>query len=323
MKRFLAVLMILAFPVAVAGCSVDETVPAKNKKAQSNKNGKKNASNKKNQKKSGARKSSSQPQVKAMLTKLVVADEVTSEYDRDYFKHWSDLDGDGCDARDEVLTRENRKPTGAACDAESGLWFSPYDGEQTTDPSGFDVDHMVPLSEAWDSGAHKWNDDRREQYANDLHPYSLIAVSASSNRSKSDQDPAEWMPTSTGFTCQYTARWIAVKFRWRLAVDSAEKNALSSLVAGCSNKDLKLTTKIPVTGKPKSNPSKKPGNKNTTSKKTNKSPKPKKSLSGKTKDPLFSSCAKATDKGYGPYRRSDPEYSNYRDADSDGIVCEF
>lgn len=157
-------------------------------------------------------------------------------YDRDLFRHWIDSDRDGCDTRREVLILESTTPVqvGAGCSITGGTWFSVYDGTTTIDASTFDIDHMVPLKEAWDSGAHSWTSARREQFANDLAlAESLIAVSASSNRSKSDRDPAEWMPTRSSYHCAYVIAWITVKKAWDLSVDQAEYQKLQQVLSTC------------------------------------------------------------------------------------------
>lgn len=168
-----------------------------------------------------------------VLNSLPVSPERGSEYDRDLFRHWSDLDGDGCDTRREVLADERVAGTIRGCDVVNGSWTSRFDGVTTNNPRDFDIDHFVPLKEAWDSGAYRWSARERERFANDLgYAGSLIAVTASSNRSKSDRDPAEWMPAQQ--RCWYAKTWVAVKYRWRLAVDSAEKSALTAILKGCS-----------------------------------------------------------------------------------------
>ena len=124
----------------------------------------------------------------------------------------------------------------SGCSLSGGRWFSYYDG-QTTRGSGtdFDVDHMVPLTEAWDFGARRWTAGTREQFTNDLADRpGLVAVSASSNRSKSDSDPAEWMPRQRARS-RYVRHWVAVKTRWRLTVDRTEKRTLISTARGCRN----------------------------------------------------------------------------------------
>ncbi len=170
-----------------------------------------------------------------VLNSLPVSVERPNGYDRDLFRHWSDLDGDGCNTREEVLIDERIAGEVMGCDVVNGRWRSAYDGDVTTNPSSFDIDHFVPLKEAWASGAWRWNAGTRERFANDLgYAGSLIAVSASSNRSKSDRDPAEWLPERA--VCKYAKTWVAVKFRWRLAVDTTEKSELTRILRGCSPK---------------------------------------------------------------------------------------
>ncbi|MEY2642558.1 MAG: hypothetical protein RLZZ368_1205 [Actinomycetota bacterium] len=157
-------------------------------------------------------------------------------YNRDLFRHWIDADGDGCDTRKEVLISESLDPvqTGSSCVILSGRWYSIYDNTETTDSSRFDIDHVVALKEAWDSGAWNWTADQRRDFANDLsQSYFLIAVSASSNRSKSDRDPAEWMPTNTSYRCEYVRIWVQVKRAWNLSVDQAENDAIRNTLAAC------------------------------------------------------------------------------------------
>lgn len=171
------------------------------------------------------------------LAGLRIEAEHVGGYDRSLFgSGWIDADRDGCDTRREVLIAESTTPVqvGTGCSITGGTWFSVYDGVTTTDASTFDIDHMVPLKEAWDSGAHSWTSDQRRAFYNDLSRWeSLIAVSASSNRSKSDRDPAEWMPARTSYHCTYVTSWIAVKKAWNLSVDQAEYGKLEQVLATC------------------------------------------------------------------------------------------
>lgn len=170
-----------------------------------------------------------------VLNSLPVSLERPEGYDRDLFRHWSDLDGDGCTTREQVLIDERVAGDVVGCDVVNGRWQSAYDGDVTTNSSSFDIDHYVPLKEAWDSGAWRWNAATRERFANDLgFAGALIAVTASSNRSKSDRDPAEWLPERG--VCKYAKTWVAVKFRWRLAVDTTEKSELTRILRGCPPK---------------------------------------------------------------------------------------
>lgn len=172
----------------------------------------------------------------AAIDLLPSAIESREGYQRSSFKHWVDADRDGCSTRMEVLIAESRNaPTiEAGCKIVAGEWFSYYDGVTLTAPGGLDIDHMVPLAEAWDSGASAWTAARREAYANDLGAdRSLVAVTARTNRSKADQDPADWQPPLADAHCTYAADWVATKLRWQLAVDEREHAALVEVAAGC------------------------------------------------------------------------------------------
>lgn len=178
---------------------------------------------------------------KTALASLAVVEESRTGYKRTLFKHWIDADGDGCNTRYEVLIAEAVKApsVGTGCRLTGGRWVSAYDGVQTSLTSKLDIDHLVPLAEAWDSGASAWSPDQRMRFANDLgDSRSLIAVTASSNRQKSDQDPAEWLPQRG--RCMYLVNWIAVKVRWALSVDAAEEQALRALIAECGLASIKV-----------------------------------------------------------------------------------
>ena len=194
--------------------------------------------------------SSGVAEVLARLDALTVAAGHTSGYDRHLFKHWTDEDRDGCDTRREVLIAEAVvAPTqGSRCSLSDGEWISRYDGlTEVGNGRGFDVDHLVPLAEAWESGAHDWSADRREQYANDLgYEHSLIAVSARSNRLKGAQDPVTWLPPEAGQHCWYAAAWVHVKTRWMLSVDTAEVTTLQSVLSGCSDDAIDVGLPAPV-----------------------------------------------------------------------------
>ena len=156
-----------------------------------------------------------------------------SGYSRNRFRHWS-AQASGCDTREVVLKRDGKDVrTGANCKVLSGTWTSYYDGLTITKPGKIDIDHVVPLAEAWRSGARKWTDERREAFANDLDDSQLIAVSASSNRSKSDQAPDDWKPPRRAAWCLYSRWWVQVKRHWRLTVTVTERLALQSMVATC------------------------------------------------------------------------------------------
>ena len=182
-----------------------------------------------------------------LLSRVTVAPERNAGYNRSLFDHWKDLDGDGCDTRREVLIRDSRSDAapvgGRACVVAAGLWYSHYDGVWLTSPSGIDIDHLVPLAEAWASGAHLWDPARRERFANDEQ--ALVAVTASSNRSKGARDPAEWMPASESAYCPYAAAWVAVKARYDLTMDRTEYDFLEDALGGaCATTTVSLDTPI-------------------------------------------------------------------------------
>lgn len=190
----------------------------------------------------------------SVLAQLMVAPEIRTGYQRSLFPHWLDADGNGCDTRRDVLVTEAlTAPTD--CRSNLGVWRSVYDGRLFEDASGLDVDHVVALAEAWDSGARKWTTNRRAAFANDLNsPWSLVAVSASSNRQKSDKDIAGWnAPTEEG-RCFLAVGTVITKWRWSLSVDRRERDALSKQIAACGNPSVTLPKKyreseLPITPK--------------------------------------------------------------------------
>jgi hypothetical protein len=180
--------------------------------------------------------------LRAGIAGLPVATEVRTGYSRDLFRLWTDADGDGCNTRYEVLIAEatTAPSVGSGCTLTGGRWYSYYDNAYWTAPADLDIDHLVPLAEAWDSGARNWTATQRTAYANDLgDPRDLVAVTDNVNQAKGDQDPAEWMPTNG--RCRYVGEWLAVKLRWRLTVNTAEKNALTSLAVGCTDITITVT----------------------------------------------------------------------------------
>jgi Protein of unknown function (DUF1524) len=172
--------------------------------------------------------------VNAQLAALTVASSKSmSGYSREKFPHWRRVD-ENCDARDTVLKRDGTGVEATAtCKITKGTWKSVYDGKSFTDPQDVDIDHMVPLANAWRSGAGKWTEEQRTEFANDLTRPQLMAVSAASNRSKGDQDPSQWKPPQKDYWCEYSRRWIAVKSFWGLTVTEREKSALEDMLSSC------------------------------------------------------------------------------------------
>jgi len=167
------------------------------------------------------------------LAQLTVATENRTGYSRDLFPHWITISGT-CNTRETVLKRDGANVvTDSSCAATSGSWYSPYDGATWTAASELDIDHLVPLAEAWDSGASKWTTSQRQAFANDLTRPQLIAVTDNVNQAKGDQDPATWVPSRSAYVCTYVRAWVQVKYYYDLSVDSAEKSALQSRLANC------------------------------------------------------------------------------------------
>ncbi|WP_244928558.1 DUF1524 domain-containing protein [Nocardioides sp. W7] len=290
--------------------------------------------------KSGSLEPLAGEQVRSTLAEAVEAlpgaPEVREGYERDLFSHWSDVDGNGCDTRAEVLISQNRSASAGltrSCDVLDGEWLSYYDQVTTHHASDVEIDHLVPLAEAWDSGASTWSSHRREAFANDLGDRrSLVAVSSASNQSKSDGDPADWMPAFK--TCVYISSWVAVKTRWQLSVDDRERDALREYASACGDRRTTVVIAQPTgdgstrdarpsdaASLPAADEAPPPG-----------SPAPaENTVAGESEgpadsagiDPRFDYCTGVLDAGLGPYERgTDREYAWYTDGDGDGIVCE-
>ena len=174
----------------------------------------------------------------AMIDRLRVAQpsEPKPYQRKDFGAGWSYDRRTKCNTRELVLAEESGPGlvVGEKCKPLSGTWTSLYDGVVTHDPSTLEIDHLVPLAEAWRSGAADWTAGRRRAFANDLSdPGALVAVTSNSNRSKRDSTPARWLPSSQSDRCRYVTDWIRVKYRWGLSVSPNEKAVLVQVLAGC------------------------------------------------------------------------------------------
>ncbi|MFE7186924.1 GmrSD restriction endonuclease domain-containing protein [Streptomyces erythrochromogenes] len=156
-------------------------------------------------------------------------------YSRAKFTHWAEQ-GNKCDTRETVLRRDGTDVTqDGECRAVSGTWKSLYDGVAVTDAGKMDIDHIVPLAEGWRSGASGWDAARRKAFANDLTHPQLLAVTASSNRSKGDQSPDLWQPPDRSSWCQYGRAWTTVKSVYELTVTEPEKKMLTTMLDTCAS----------------------------------------------------------------------------------------
>ena len=177
-------------------------------------------------------KATAQSQLNALT---VAAQGSMAGYSRDLFPHWITITG-ACNTREQVLKRDGTSVVvNSSCAAISGRWYSPYDGATWYAASDVDIDHVVPLAEAWRSGANSWTTSRRQSFANDLTRPQLIAVTDNVNQAKGDQDPSTWQPPLTSYRCTYSKMWITVKYNWGLTLQSSEKSALQSVLDTCAS----------------------------------------------------------------------------------------
>lgn len=164
-------------------------------------------------------------------------------YSRDAFgPAWADVDRNGCDTRDDVLARDltgvTTKPGTHGCVVTSGTLPDPYSGTVIAFTRGqatsaaVQIDHVVPLGDAWQTGAQAWTADRRRAFAND--PQELLAVAGRLNEQKGDGDAATWLPPAVGYRCAYVARQVAVKSAYGLWVTPAEHDTLAGVLTGCA-----------------------------------------------------------------------------------------
>ncbi len=164
----------------------------------------------------------------------VVPDGSLSGYSRTEFGDGWATQPDHCDTRVDVLAAES--VPGAlvrhGCTITAGRWLSLYDGVTETSPHTLDIDHLVPLAEAWKTGAYSWTPARRVAFANDVST-ELIAVTAHSNRSKGDQPPPGYEPPNAAEHCSYAVRWIAIKSKYQLTVTAPERAALAQMLTSC------------------------------------------------------------------------------------------
>lgn len=160
-------------------------------------------------------------------------------YKRAAYKHWTDDDRDCENTRDEALIRDSvgvvkQTKVGSRCKVVSGQWLDPYTGTEFTDAVKLDVDHMVPLKNAHDSGAWAWSPTRKQEYANFLEdPLHLISASASENRKKGEKGPDRYLPPNAEYQCDYVQNWVRIKETWGLDIPPDEEDAVNQVLSGC------------------------------------------------------------------------------------------
>lgn len=182
-------------------------------------------------------------EVTTALNGLAVhADDNGSDYDREgqFGTAWLDVDGNGCDTRNDILARDlSNVVKDGSCTVTSGTLDDPYTnttinfvrGRSTS--TAVQIDHLVALKNAWQSGARNLTQEQRQQLAND--PLNLMAVDGPTNGAKSDSDASEWLPPNQSFQCQYVERQVMVKAKYGLWVTAAEKSAIAGVLATCQS----------------------------------------------------------------------------------------
>lgn len=191
-------------------------------------------------------------EVAGALQSLPITDEAVKKtqeniprYKRDKFgARWADVNHTGCDTRNEILARDMTqviyKPGTHDCVVLSGSLDDPYTGETILFERGqgtsekVQIDHVVALKDAWVSGAWRWEDSQRLEFAND--PLNLLAVDGSANQEKSDLSADGWLPANKSYLCDFAVRQVAVKKKWELSVTQDEKRALADVLSKCQNK---------------------------------------------------------------------------------------
>ena len=253
-------------------------------------------------------------------------------YSRDQFgAAWADVDHNGCDTRNDILNRDltdkTYKPNTHDCVVASGVLQDPYTGTRIDFVRGQDtstavqIDHVVALSDAWQKGAQQLTEDERRNLAND--PYNLLAVDGPSNQRKSDGDAATWLPANTGFRCEYVARQIGVKQKYRLWVTQAEHDAMANVLATCPAQTIPADGGVitPVQAEQQQAQTVEP-------QPTQEVPAPQ-----PTQEPApqpaqldanvyYKNCAAVRAAGKAPLYQGQPGYSSKLDRDGDGIACE-
>jgi hypothetical protein len=258
-----------------------------------------------------------------------------TDYDRDLFGWRDDMDRNGCDTRNDVLRRDligiTLKGGTGGCVVLRGTLDSPYSGETVSfdrENNTIDIDHVVALSDAWQTGAMRWDVQTMREFAND--PLNLLAVESSLNRQKGDGDAATWLPPAKDHRCEYVARQIAVKDKYDLWVKPAEADAMERVLGDCDgfvviedddqwpaagDGDVVATESEPAPAPATPEPEPAP-------KKSSSSSGSSGSSSSGGGDVYYKNCTAAREAGAAPVHRGDPGYDKHLDRDGDGIGCE-
>jgi len=239
-------------------------------------------------------------------------------YDRDEFgQAWLDTNRNGCDTRSDILARDLTRlevtPGTNGCRVESGRLADPYTGTLIRYVRGndtVDIDHVVALSNAWQTGAFGWDISKRAAFAND--PMNLLAVDSGVNRQKGDGDTATWLPPNKPYRCDYAARQVSVKAKYQLWVTRSERDAMTRVLTGCPDEPAATggaptTAPVGVNRPHRSTPDPKPAGS---------------AGAGGRGSVYYQNCDAVRAAGADPIHAGDPGYAAHLDRDRDGTGCE-
>lgn len=244
-------------------------------------------------------------------------------YSRDQFgQAWADVDHNGCDTRNDIFARDltsiTYKAGSRACVVASGILNDPYTGSVINFVRGNDtstavqIDHIVAISDAWQSGAQNLSEEQREQIAND--PINLLAVDGPTNQQKSDGDAAAWLPPNKSYRCTYVSKQIEVKAKYGLWVKQAEKDAMINILSSCGAVDNSqpVQEETPAATQEAQEPA--PAQQVTQA--------PAQEAPANGGDVYYQNCKAAKAAGAAPLYRGQPGYREKMDGDGDGVACE-
>ncbi len=255
-------------------------------------------------------------------------------YTREQFgQAWSDdvsvaFGHNGCDTRNDILRRDLRattlKPGTNGCVVLTGSFTEPYSGQTVAFTRGastsslVQIDHVVALADAWQSGAQQWNADTRREYAND--PLVLLAADGHLNQQKGAANAASWLPPNKGFRCAYVARQVAIKTKYHLWVTAPEADAIAHVLSTCPGQE--LPTDASATSMPKMSGSPQPARTSTPAPTRQPAPAPAVVPTPEPYEVSYKNCAAVRAAGAAPIHVGEPGYYRKLDRDGDGIACE-
>lgn len=259
-------------------------------------------------------------------------------YSRDQFgQAWSDVDHNGCDTRNDILKRDMTNVTFKSgthdCVVLTGTLDDPYTGTTIQFQRGqrtstaVQIDHVVALSDAWQTGAQQLSSDQRLQLAND--PYNLLAVDGPANEQKSDSDAASWLPSNTAFRCEYVARQIGVKSKYSLWVTQGEKSAMQTVLSSCPTQTVPTDGGVSQGAKvataaaaQNSTAQASSGSGSGSNSGAAAAQQPAQTADSGSSDVYYGSCSDVRAAGKAPLYAGQPGYRSGLDRDNDGVACE-